>query len=117
MVVLPLSKMSGNYDDELGAPDADSALKEDSVNFVRIAAAATLVASGALLMSGRRRAGLLAAATGTSLALLDQKNVLSSWWRVLPGYIGEVQYLLTQVQGTVDEVAAQREKLGKVFNK
>lgn len=117
MVVLPLSKLPGNYDEELNAPNANSALKEDSVNFVRIAAAATLVASGAFLLSGRHRAGLLAAATGTSLALLDQKDVLGSWWRVLPGYIGEVQYLLSQVQGTVDEVAAQREKLGKVFNK
>ena len=117
MVVLPLSKLPSNYDDALSTPKVNSALEDDSVNFVRIAAAATLVASGALLLSGRRRAGLLAAATGTSLALLDQKDVLGSWWRVLPGYIGEVQYLLTQVQGTVEEVAAQREKLGKVFTK
>jgi hypothetical protein len=117
MVVLPLSKLPSNYDNELSSPKVNSALEDDSVSFVRIAAAATLVASGALLLSGRRRAGLLAAATGTSLALLDQKDVLGSWWRVPPGYIGEVQYLLTQVQGTVEEVAAQREKLGKVFNK
>jgi hypothetical protein len=109
MVVLPLSKLPSNYDAELSAP------KTNSVNLVRIAAAATLVASGALLLSGKRRAGLVAAATGTSLALLDQKDVLGSWWRILPVYISEVQWLLGQVQGTVDEVAAQREKLGKVF--
>jgi len=111
MVVVPLSKPANDYDAEPSAP------KANSVNWVRIAAACTLGASGALLLGGRRRAGLVAAATGTALALLDQQDALRKWWRVLPGYIGEVQRLLNQVQESVDEFGVQREKLGRILGR
>jgi len=111
MVVVPLAKPIDDFD------EAPSAERADAVNWARIASAATLVASGALLLSGRRRLGLVAAATGTTLALLDQQDVLRDWWKILPNYIEEVQYLLSQVQGTVDEVSNQREKLGRVFGR
>jgi hypothetical protein len=117
MVVVPLSKPLSEsnpityYDVAPGVPQSNA------VTWVRFAAAGALVASGALLLTGRRRAGLVAAATGTSLALLDQKSVLRDWWKILPGYIGEVQRLLTQVQGAVDEVSTQRQKLGRVLGR
>jgi anion-transporting ArsA/GET3 family ATPase len=57
---------------------------------------------------------MVAAASGTALALLDQKETLRSWWNTLPGYIEEVQRMLSQVQSTVDELAAQREKLRRI---
>jgi hypothetical protein len=53
MVVLPLSRFSSDYDEELSAPK--SAPEADSMHWVRIAAASTLVASGALLLGGKRR--------------------------------------------------------------
>jgi ABC-type transporter Mla subunit MlaD len=68
-----------------------------------------------LLLSGNRRAGLLAAASGTTLALLDQQETLRSWWNALPGYIDQVQGLLGQVQDTVNEVAVKREALRRVL--
>jgi uncharacterized protein (DUF1697 family) len=87
------------------------------MNWVGFAAAGTLVASGALLLAGKRRAGMVAAASGTALALLDQQETLRSWWNTLPGYLEEVQRMLSQVQGTVDELAAQREKLRRVLSR
>jgi hypothetical protein len=111
MVVVPLSKPVNEFDAE------PRAAKANSLNWVRIAAACTLGASGALLLGGRRRAGLVAAATGTALALLDQQDMLSRWWTILPGYIGEVQHLLTQVQESVDEFGVQREKLGRILGR
>jgi hypothetical protein len=85
------------------------------IHWMRIAAAGTLIVSGGLLLSGRRKAGLFAAATGASLALLDQKDALGAWWRIMPGYLNELQRLLGQAQETVDDLAERREKLAKAF--
>ena len=109
MVVVPLAKPIDDFDE---APSAERAgrreLGPDCLGRYpggqRSAAA-----------QRKRRLGLVAAATGTTLALLDQQDVLRDWWKILPNYIEEVQYLLSQVQGTVDEVSNQREKLGRVW--
>jgi hypothetical protein len=111
MVVVPLSKPS--YDSESEAPASAS----KSTNWAAIAAGGTLLAGGLLLLSGRRKAGLMAASAGTTIALLDQHETLRSWWLLLPSYIDEVQRVLNQVQSTVDDVAAKREKLRKVLAK
>jgi hypothetical protein len=57
----------------------------------------------------------VAAATGTTLAMIEQQETLKKWWSVLPTYIGDVQRLLETVEGTVDEFAAQRQKIGEVI--
>ena len=116
MVVLPLSRLP-NDDANMNTPNADPAPQGDSNNWLRIASAATLVAGGALLMSGRRRSGLFVAATGTALALMDQQDLLRKWWAVLPQYIDDIQELLNQAEGAVEEFAAQREKLGNVLGR
>ena len=72
------------------------------MNWVGFAAGGTLVAGGLLMLTGERRAGIVAAASGTALALLDQQETLRSWWNALPGYIDQVQGVLGQVQDTVD---------------
>ena len=117
MVVLPLSRLPNDYDADMNSAKAAPAHRQDSTNWVRIASAATLVAGGALLLSGRRRTGLVVAATGTALALLDQQDTLGKWWSQLPTYIDDIQQLLTQAEGAVEEFAAQREKLGKVLGR
>ena len=111
MVVVPLT-MPAN--EAHAAPRSSGA---DSMNWVRVAAAGTLAASGVLLVTGRRRAGLLAAASGTALAMLDQKQTVRAWWEALPGYLSEVQSMLGRVQGAVDELSAQREKLHNVLSR
>ena len=115
MVVLPLSRFPNEFNDDTSAAQPGPSPNSDSVNWVRIASAATLVASGALLLSGKRRAGLFVAATGTALALIDQQDLLRKWWSVLPQYIDDIQELLNQAEGAVEEFAVQREKLGKVL--
>ena len=88
-----------------------------SLPWARIAAAGSLIASGGLLLSGKRKAGLVAATTGASLALLDQQEVVREWWDSLPAHIGQVQKVLGQVQETLDDVVVQREKLAKLLNR
>jgi hypothetical protein len=115
MVVLPLSRLPNDYDANMNAANPGPSPEGKPIDWFRIAAAATLVAGGALLLSGRRRSGLFVAATGTALALMDQQDLLRKWWAVLPEYIDDIQELLNQAEGAVEEFAAQRDKLGKVL--
>ncbi len=109
MAVIPLSK-----------PENESAMtpcaaESETMNWIGFAAGGTLVAAGLLLLAGERRAGMVAAASGTALALLDQKQTLHSWWNSLPNYIDQVQGVLGKVQTTVNEVAVKREALRQVL--
>jgi hypothetical protein len=109
MVVVPLSKPAN---DSRTTPDAADS---EAMNWIGFAAGGTLVAAGLLLLSGERRAGMVAAASGTALALVNQQETLQSWWNALPGYIDQVQRVLGQVQDTVNEVAVKREALRRAL--
>ena len=91
------------------------AVEDDRFNWVRMAAVGTLALSGVLLMSGRKRAGLVAAVSGTALAMLDKQDSLKAWWETLPIYLDDVQLMLGRAQGAVDNFSAQREKLHDII--
>ena len=109
MVVVPLSKPENDSD---VTPEAE---KSESMNWIGFAAGGSLVAAGLLLLVGERRAGMVAAASGTALAMLNEKETLLSWWNAMPGYIDQVQRVLNQVQASVEEVDAKREALHRVL--
>jgi hypothetical protein len=106
MVVVPLSKP---------AIEASPAQCAESTEWVRYAAAGTLAASGALLVTGRRRAGLIAAASGLALAMLDQKDVIYAWWNSLPGFLDEIHATLGRAQLAVEDLSTQGQKLREVL--
>jgi hypothetical protein len=105
MVVVPLTKPASSLDEEPYSSETSC------VNWLTIGAAATLAAGGVLLVWGRPRAGLVAAAAGTALAMLDQQETVVDWWRALPNYLAQVQEVLGRVQETIDDISAQRERL------
>jgi hypothetical protein len=109
MVAFPLSQPEDEFELELDDCDAER------LNWVGMAASGALITGGVLLATGHRRAGLAAAASGAALALLDQKETLTAWWSMLPGFIGEIQELLNQVDDAVMRVDAQRERLHRVL--
>ena len=109
MVVVPLSKPANDSD---VTPSAENS---EPINWIGFAAGGSLVAAGLLLLVGERRAGMVAAASGTALAMLNEKETLLSWWNAMPGYIDHVQRVLSQVQNTVDDVDAKREALHRVL--
>lgn len=117
MVVVPLSKSlnePGTAASE--APDAGRRVQDaDHFNWVRMAAVGSLALSGVLLMSGRKRAGLVAAVSGTALAVLDQQESLKVWWETLPVYLNDVQLMLSRAQGAVENVSVQRDKLHRIM--
>ena len=87
------------------------------VNWASLAAAGTLATSGVLLVNGQRRAGLVAAAAGTALAMLDQQEAVRKWWEALPAYLTEAQNILSRVQTALDDIAAQRERLHQLLDR
>jgi hypothetical protein len=91
--------------------------KLDSRDWIRVIAAGSLAASGVLLMAGKRRAGLVVAATGTALIVIDQQDAVRNWWNQLPGYLEEVQSVLGRVQGAVDELAVQGDRLRNILQR
>jgi hypothetical protein len=91
--------------------------KSEPMNWIGFAAGGTLVAAGLLLLVGERRAGMVAAASGTALAMIDEKETLHAWWNALPGYIDQVQRVLNQVQATVEDVDAKRETLRRILTR
>jgi hypothetical protein len=111
MAVVPLSKAAD------GSGAAPRANVVNSTPWIRCAAAGTLAASGALLATGKRRAGLVTAVTGTVLAMLDQQEVVNAWWNALPSYLEEIQGLLGRAQTAVEDLSAQGQKLRRVLGK
>ena len=104
MVIVPLSKPLND------SPAAPGARECEPLSWAGFAAGGSLVAAGMLLLCGERRAGMVAAASGTALALLDQQE-----WNALPGYIDQVQGVLSQVQDAVNEVTVKREALRRAL--
>ena len=109
MVVVPLSKPQKNSE---STPEVHGRL-----TWMTLVAAGTLAASGALLATGKRRAGLATAAAGTALALLNEPETVKKWWNALPGYLSEAQTMLGRAQGALEDVCARRETLHKVLGK
>ncbi len=112
MVVVPLAA-TGNESEARG----EGVCTASSTCWVRVTAAGALAASGVLLMAGKRRAGLVAAVAGTVLTVLDQQETVRTWWNRVPGYLEEVQSILTRVQGAVDELSAQGERLRNILQR
>jgi hypothetical protein len=111
MVVVPL-----NQADKETRAKQQSRVSEGS-NWALYAAGGSLLAGGLLLLTGNRRAGLVTAASGTALAMLDQQETIRELWNALPGYIEKTQQLLGQVEEGVAELAQQRERLHKILTR
>ncbi len=110
MVVIPLTESVRNSGESCAG-------EAKSMSWVRMAAAGTLAASGALLIAGKRRAGLLTAVTGAALVMLDQQEVVSQWWNALPACLEEMQGMLGRAQAAVEDLTVQGEKLRRVLGK
>src|SRR5579863_1662016 len=98
MVVVPLSQSTSQSKQSYVA--SSHVPETESPSWTQFAAAGALVAGGLLLFMGWRRAGMVTAAAGTVVTLLDQQDTIRSWWAVMPGYIESVQRMLDQVEST-----------------
>ncbi|MGH9560848.1 MAG: hypothetical protein ACRD3S_05270 [Terracidiphilus sp.] len=110
MAVVPLSQTTSNVSE---IPIRTS----DSRQFLRMVAAGTLVTSGVLLATGKRRAGLAMALSGTALVMIEQRESVGRFWNALPRYLGAIQGALGRAQVVVEDLNAQSEKLRHILHK
>lgn len=89
----------------------ESAGPEKPVDLINIAAGTALIAGGLLMLGRQRRAGMVVAAAGSALALLDHEETLRAWWQQLPGFVNQVQGVIGQVQEKVSEITARRHSI------
>ncbi len=111
MAVVPLTKKEYDVKPRMKSHESEE------TNWTQIVAGGSLLAAGLLLLTGQRKAGLVAAAAGTTLVALDQQEAIAGVWNALPGYVEKVQGLLDQVKDSVEELAYQRERLHRVIHR
>lgn len=88
-----------------------------SVDWIKVVACGSLISGGLLLLSGQKRAGLVMAASGTALAMLDHEETLRRWWQALPGYVDRAQYMVEQVREVVDDITEKGEAMRRVLTR
>lgn len=98
-----------------GSPDDPAIEQTESPDWIKFAAGGALIAGGLLLLSNKRRAGLIVGAAGAGLAVADQQDAVRSLWNQVPGYIDRVQSLIGQVQSKVDTFSAKRDSLHRLL--
>lgn len=86
-------------------------------DWTHLIAAGTLIAGGALLVSGRKKSGIAVAIAGTAIALLDEPEMLQSWWRSMPGVLSNAQHFLDKVEEYMGAAAEQGQRLQSVFRR
>jgi hypothetical protein len=89
----------------------------EQYDWAKVAACGSLMAGGLLLLTGHKRAGLVMAASGTALALLEHEETLKRWWEALPGYVERAQTMFEQVRDVVEGVAEKGETLRRVLSR
>jgi hypothetical protein len=83
----------------------------DSIDLVDIAAGGTLLAAGLLLLTNRRRTGMVMGVTGAALTLLSHQETVRDWWDQIPAFVEHVQNMIGRVQCTMEELTITRENL------
>jgi hypothetical protein len=89
----------------------------ESADWVKFAACGSLICGGLLLLTGRKRAGLIAAASGTALAMIEHEDSLREWWKALPDYVGRAHSALDHFQDVVDKVSEKGQQLRRTLGR
>jgi hypothetical protein len=86
-------------------------------DWIGIAVGGSFLVGALLLLSGKKKAGLVVAAGAMTLTAIDQQETIREWWSTLPRYLDDAQRLLDNAQSTIDDLAAKRDKLRAMFNR
>jgi hypothetical protein len=91
--------------------------RAESPDWTHYIAAGTLLAGGALIATGRRRAGIAVATAGTALALLEEQEAVKAWWKNLPGYLNDAQHFLDKIEEYLKEASVQGQRIQSILRK
>jgi len=86
-------------------------------DWTHLIAAGTVLAGGALMVTGHKKVGMAMAAAGTALALLDEPAVIEGWWKNLPGYLNQAQDFLEKMEGYIEGVSTQGRRVQSLLRR
>jgi hypothetical protein len=86
------------------------------VPWTRAVAAGSLVVGAYLLFTGRRKAALAAAVTGTAVAALERPDLVREIWENTPKYLRAGQDFLLRAEDVVDDLKKKGEKLKGILS-
>lgn len=92
----------------------ESTLSE--VPWTRSVAAGSLIVGAILLVTGRRRSGLVVAAAGATVALLENPKAIKDAWDSMPRVMRASQDFLVRVEDFVDQLNKQGIRIRKVLS-
>ncbi len=97
----------------------ETRLKEARMDpdWMRIGVGSTLLTGSLLLLTGKRKAGLVLTFAGTALAILEHQDLVSEWWNALPRYLNDAQRMLDQAANTVEDLTAKGEQVKSLFRR
>ena len=96
---------------------AEAVSEQHNPDWLGIAVGGTFLVGSLLILSGKKRAGLVVTAAASAVSLLDQQETVREWWNRMPQYLDHAQHLLNEAQTTVDDLAAKRERLRAMFDR
>ena len=119
MVTLPISRSSASK--EARTPKVLSgnagSQQDKPLDWTHLLVAGSLVAGGVMILGGRRRAGVAIAAAGTALALLEDQEIVVSWWRKLPNFMARAQDFLDRVEHYAEQASAQGHRIQDILRR
>ena len=80
---------------------------EQEMTGLRALAAGSLVASAALLLTGRRKAALTASGLGAAVILAEDPEAIKELWHSVPVYLQDGHELLGRLEGVLDGISEQ----------
>lgn len=104
-------------DRENRSPRIAEMSRSEEFDWVKIAAGGSLIAGALLMFAGKKRAGLVMAASGTALAMLDHEETLRQWWEALPGYVDRAQWMFERARNVVDDITEKGEAMRRVLKR
>ncbi len=118
MVAVPISRNTATFEAPAApAPVASAADSAKSHELTHWVAAGAVVAGGALMVTGHRKAGMAVAVAGTALALLEEQELVAEWWKSLPAYLSQAQDFLDQVEHYLSEATVQGKRLQGILRR
>jgi len=78
-------------------------------------AAGSLLTGAVLLATGRRRAGLAVAATGSVFALLEESDAVREVWENLPDYLQSAQKALGRFETFIQDLSEQGDRIRHII--
>jgi hypothetical protein len=90
----------------------ESSLSE--IPWTRVAAAGSFALGALLLITGRRKAALLASAAGAAAILAENPEIVREAWDSMPRYVRAGQDFLVRLEDFVEELNKQGIRIRKV---